>query len=111
MTCRLPVAVHVPLNSCHSESLGAGSACVGDTAPIPATISTTRRRGDLCQPSFPRRRAAPRKLRSLTIPSRHRLNSAAERVIDHLLMSQIPDLVSRIRSLYLTSLFSPELRG
>src|SRR5215475_12073135 len=70
MSFRLPAAVHVPLNSCHSESPEAEPACASDTAPTPASIIATRRRDDLCQPSL------------RTIPFRHPQQSAAKRDIN-----------------------------
>src|SRR5262245_39761066 len=66
MTCRLPAAVHVPLNSYHSDSLGAGPGCACDAAPAPAIISTRRRRVDLRRPSFLGGRVVARGLRSLS---------------------------------------------
>ena len=80
MSCRLPAAIHVPLNSCHSESSEVDSACAGDAAPSPASISATKRRDDLCQPSLQRCHAAARRLRPLTI-IRHPHQSAANRDI------------------------------
>ena len=85
MSCRLPAAVHVPLNSCHSESSEIDSACAGDAAPSPASISATKRRDDLCQPSLQRCHAAARRLRPLTI-IRHPHQSAAKRDIFRLPM-------------------------
>src|SRR5689334_13046283 len=90
MSCRLPAAVHVPLNSCHSESSAVDWACAGDAAPSPARINAAKTTDDPCRPSRRSCHAGPRR-RRLTIPFRHPHQSAAKRDMHRLPMSSERD--------------------
>src|ERR1700761_6966770 len=79
MFCRLPAAVHVPLNSCHAEYSEAEAAGAGEAAPGPASISATRERNDLRTPSVEGRPATLLRLPQPITPFRSPHRSAVKR--------------------------------